>query len=421
MILWLVPIDATTLPVKLPFDSTIDRFEILVLGMTWVLALGAAGSYGPRWRHSKANLGLAVFLAIATASVVLNLTAVARAEELQLALKKLSLLGCYAAFFVVVATSLRRREVPRFAVLLVVLAAVAAVGTVIEYRTGVNYFYHWAARLPFVSVAPEPPDPKYARPSIVGPTHHGLAIATILVMVMPLAIVGLASGRTRFSKLLYALALGLLLAGTVATLRKTALVLPAVVVVVLTVYRPRQMARLAPLGIALIVAMQAISPGALAGIRYQLEGGSRLSTEGRTSDYAAVVPDIANSPVIGSGFGTYDPTIFREQHRDERHRILDNQLLMLLIEAGLVGVLAYLGVGLLGIASLNSTARLAAEPRAGPALAVVAATCAFLVSNLLFDTLAFPQVPYVFFFLLGLGIVAAQDVPERRRHPGPDG
>ena len=172
-VLWLVPIDATTLPVKLPFDSTIDRFELLVLAMTWVLAIGAAGSYGPRWRRSKANIGLAVFLAIATASVLLNLTSIARAEELQLALKKLSLLGCYTAFFIIVATSLRRREIARFAMLLLTLAVIAAVGTVIEYRTGVNYFYHWAAKLPFASVAPEPPDPKYARPSIVGPTHHG--------------------------------------------------------------------------------------------------------------------------------------------------------------------------------------------------------------------------------------------------------
>ena len=66
---------------------------------------------------------------------------------------------------------------------------------------------------------------------------------------MPLAIVGMTSSRRTLVKVLYALALGLLFAGTVATLRKTALVLPAVAIVALTLYRPRQMARLAPLGI----------------------------------------------------------------------------------------------------------------------------------------------------------------------------
>ena len=402
--LWLIPIDGTYLPIRLPFDSTIDRAALLVILLAWVVALGAR-EYGPRWHRSKVNAGVFVFLLVATASVLLNLTAVARAEELQLALKKLSLLLCYTGFFVVVATSVRPRELQRFLILILALASITALGTVVEYRTGIDHFYRWAAKLPIVSVAAEPGDRRFGRPSIVGPTQHGLADATILAMVVPIAIVGVMRSRRLPQKMLYAIALGLLFAGMVATLRKTALVLPLVVVVVLLIYQPRRMMRLAPLGLLMIVAMQAISPGALAGIRYQIEGGSKLSNEGRTNDYTAVQPDLVSHPLIGRGYGTYDPRINQNKHRDERHRILDNQVLMLLIEIGVLGLAAYLAIGALGIAGLHRRARARDPSRAGPALAVIGAICAFLVSNLLFDTLAFPQVPYVFFCLLALGVV----------------
>ncbi len=412
--LWLIPIDATYLPFKLPFDSTIDRFELVGLTLVWLIALASAGPYGPEWRPNRVNVGIAVFLLIAMASVVLNLTNLVRAEELQLAIKKLTVLFCYAIFFVVVATSMRRRELPRFLILMLGLAALTALGTIIEYRTGVNYFHNLAAKLPVLNVEPAPPDPKFGRPSIVGPTQHGLAVATMLSMMVPLAVVGFMSAKRRRDQVLYGLTLALLFAGAVATLRKTALVVPAAALVVLCVYQPRRMLRLLPLGLAMVVLMQVISPGALSGIRYQLEGGDELSNRGRTSDYAAIKPDLVSHPLIGRGYGTYDPKAYLETRKPERHRLVDNQYLLLLIEVGIIGAVAYAIVSILSITMLHRSARSKDFARAGPALALIGSIIGFLVANVLFDTLAFPQVPYLFFCLLGFGVVYAAG--ERQRN-----
>lgn len=408
VVLWLVPINSTHLPFQLPIDSSIDRVELVALALTWLVAIGASGSYGPRWRSSRLNIAIGIFLLIATASVLLNLTDVVRAEELELAFKKLSLLFCYATFFMVVATSVRQTEMPRFVVLLLGLAAVAAVGTIVEYRTDINYFYEWAAKLPLVSVAGEPPDPLFGRPAIVGPTDHGLAATTILSLVMPFALVGLMSSKHWLHKILYAIVLALILAGSVATLRKTALVVPGVALIVLLLYQPRRMFRLLPLGVVIVIFMQVVSPGALTGIRYQLQGGSKLSNEGRTNDYPAVGPDFKSRPLAGRGYGTYDPKIhFQKQQGTVAHRTLDNMLLVLLLEVGILGLLAYVAIGVTAIAGLHKAARSKDFARAGPAVALISAIFAFLVANALFDTLAFPQVPYLYFFLLGFSVVLA--------------
>ena len=417
VVLWLVPINSTHLPFQLPIDSSVDRVELVVLALTWLVAVGAAGSYGPRWRHNRLNVAIVLFLLIATASVPLNLTEVVRAEELQLAFKKLSLLFCYVIFFMIVATSMRRTELSRLIVLILGLASVAAVGTIIEYRTDVNYFYEWAGKLPLVSVAGEPPDPLFGRPAIVGPTDHGLALTTILSLVMPFAIVGLMRSERWLHKVLHTIALALILAGSVATLRKTALVVPGVALIVLLLYQPRRMLRLLPLGVVIVIFMQVVSPGALTGIRYQLQGGSKLSNEGRTNDYDAIGPDFENHPLAGRGYGTYDPKIhFQKQQRSVAHRTLDNMFLVLLLEVGVLGLIAYLAIGVTAVAGLHKAARSKNFARAGPALALISAICAFLVANTLFDTLAFPQVPYLYFFLLGFSVVIAGS---EAREPAP--
>jgi hypothetical protein len=301
-------------------------------------------------------------------------------------------------------------------ILLIVLASVTAVGTVIEYRTNVNYFYEWTAKLPAVTVGAEPLDPKFGRPSIVGPTGHGLAVTTILAMVMPFAVVNLMRSKDRLRKIAYSLAIALLFAGAVATLRKTALIVPAAAAITLFAYRPRQMLRLFPLGLILLASTHAISPGALSGIRYEFEGGNDESTEGRTEDYAAIRPDVLGNPLWGRGYGTYDPKVQNEKlHPFEKHRLIDNQLVLLLIEVSVLGLLAYLSIALLGIRSLHKVARSADPARAGPAVALIAAIVAFVVSNFLFDCLSFRQVPYLFFCFLAFAVILAADPAGRRR------
>jgi O-antigen ligase len=412
VMLWLIPVDSTSLPFNLPFDSKVDRFALGALAVMWLYSFGS-GRFGPSWRQSRVNTAIFLFVLVSVASLAANATALIRVEEFELGLKKLSLLLCYATFFVIVATSVRKREIPRFLLLVMGLASITALGTVIEYRGGTNYFFEWTQHLPVVNVAPPPEDPAYGRASIVGPTQHGLADAAILAMVLPFAVVFMLQARDRRRQLLYAAMVALLFAGGIATQRKTALVLPITAFVVLFVYRPRYVVRLLPLGIAMFLVTHTVAPGALGGVRYQLQGGGEKSNEARTSDYAAVLPDIETRPWLGRGYGTYDPVFYEVQKLPGgRHRYLDNMLLHLVIEVGIMGLIAYLAIGGAAVGLLHRLARSTDRIRAGPALGVVAAVAVCVVASVLFDALAFRQVPYVYFFLLALGVVMA--VPERR-------
>jgi O-antigen ligase len=175
------------------------------------------------------------------------------------------------------------------------------------------------------------------------------------------------------------------------------------------------MARLLPLGILLLGLVLVAAPGALEGIedqiagKDQIGGESKVSVEGRVSDYAAVEPDILSHPVLGRGYGTYDPNVYETKEIPTRHRFLDNEYLARLLETGIIGVIAYLGLGVAGIAVLHRAARSKDFARAGPALALIGAIFAFTVCGALFNLMAFVQVPYLLFFMLGLTVIVATD------------
>lgn len=414
--LWLVPVDATTAPIPLPISSHIDRFALCAAVLVWLAVAAAAGSYGPSRRRSAINVAVLAFLLVSTASVILNIGTVVHAEELDLALDNLAKAISYAALFLVVATVVRKREIPRFAVLISVLACVTAIGTVIQYRTGTNYFYELSGKLlPGFHVGVEPPSPKVGRPLITGPTQHALALATLFAMAIPFATVGLMMAKERTRKLLWGLALAIMFAGAAATLRRTAFVAPLAALIPLVIYRPREMAKLLPVGFVLLLTVVTIAPGAVQGISDEVFGHnefrseSQISTQGRTSDYAAVTPDILSHPLIGRGVGTYDPNSWKTKQIPTHHRFIDNQYLKLLLETGVLGLIAYLGLGLTGIAALNRSARSRDPARAGPALSIIGAISVFLVASAIFDDMFFVQVPYLLFFLLGLGVVVATD------------
>jgi O-antigen ligase len=420
VMIWAIPFDSAELPITLPFESKLDRFVLAALTAVWlfVAARGAPGTTRPI--GGRITVAIGALLLVTFVSVVLNFEVLARIGESEIAVKKLSLIFSLAMFFLVVASSVRPSEIGAFVTLMIGLAALAGLGTVIEYRTGANHFFGFAdSVIPGVSVAPPPIDPDFGRAAITGPTSHGLAITAILAMVLPFAVARLFQVRDAWPRALYMLAVVLILAGGVSTLRKTALIAPVAALVVLLAYRPRSMARLLPLGVVLVVGIHFLSPGALGGIRKEFEGRSQASTQGRTSDYAAVAPDVLAHPLLGRGFGTYDPKNDLTATAPYHHRTLDNQYLMLLIEIGIVGLLIYVAVALVAWGALHPSARSSDPARAGPALGAIGALVAYLVSNFLFDTLAFPQAPYMFFFVLGLAAVWARSYANRPVHSSP--
>jgi O-antigen ligase len=290
--------------------------------------------------------------------------------------------------------------------LLVGLATLASIGTIWEYRTDYNVFYDLAKKLfsSFAAVDSVPTPSGDSRDETFGPTQHGLAITMMLTFALPFGVMGILAARTRGRKLLYGIAVALIFTAAISTQRKTSVIAPAAALLVLCVYRPGQMLRLAPLALVMLVGIHLMAPAALGGVASQLTGGFFESgtTIGRTSDYEAIAPDIATHPLLGRGYGTIDPT------RSDTYRILDNQYLSHVLQIGYLGLAAYLALIITAMALAHGVIRRARRPdHQHMALAAMAGFGAFAVANALFDLLSFGQVTYLFCFIAGLCSIAA--------------
>ena len=302
-----------------------------------------------------------------------------------------------------------------------VLAVACALGVLWEYRFGTNLFYTWSGKLlpSFFEVAPVDTSgvDEIGRRAVSGPADLSLELVGMLSMALPIALVRMMHSDRARERLLCGLGTCVLLGAMVATYRKSALLAPATVFLFLAYFRRHELLRLAPLGVVLVLAIPALAPNALGSVVEQLEphrlGVSTVSD--RVSDYDAIRPDVLSHLAFGRGFGSYEHTIYR---------VLDNDLLMRVVETGLIGLAAYLLMLALSIAAAVPIIRRRDPTRAPPALAIAAAAGAFLVLSALFDIMSFPHGPYILMTLFGLLAVLVTDeerLPLRRRAlVGPD-
>jgi hypothetical protein len=407
--LFFIPIDSTELKVHLPVGSQIDRFAIVGLVFAWFCFGGDQRAF-LRTKRSKLYVGAAcVFLALAVASLLLDAGRIVNIGDFDLAEKRFGLLGSFLILSWFTLTALRYEDVRGFATYLIGLATIMALGMIVERHTGFNAFYNWSATLlqPIAHVAPSPTNihPEFGsdgRVTVVGPTLHGLAATTMLVVVMPFALVRVFDATSRKMWWLNALAFTLMLVAAAATDRKTALLVPIALVIYLACYRPRQVLRLAPLGlIVLVVLVHFASPGALGTIFTPTAGLSSSSTEHREGDFTDVAPDVLARPVLGRGFGTLNP------EQPDQFRINDDEYIDEIWEVGAVGLFAYLCMILAPVATARRAIRGRDPEVASLALAASAGCIAYLVVNALFDAMSFPQAPYMFFMVAALTTIAA--------------
>jgi uncharacterized membrane protein len=406
--LWLVPFDSIKLPVGGPVDATLDRPMLVLLIGIWFLSIKVVRTKRSL-RLSPVHWAFAIFTAVATISILLRGESLIRLGEMDLAVKQLALLVTYGIFFALCASIIRASEVTKLIGAMLVLACITAVSVVVEFRLGINPFHDWIG--PLFPGYVRPPElgtiDSIGRVQIFGPGIHPLVPAVMLSMTLPFAFAWLLKAEDRSQRLLYGAVVVLLIAGAVATQKKTAIVGPVICVLVLTAYKPRAMLRLTPLALVLFVAIHLTAPGALGGVIDQFSPnsvGKVNTTQDRVSDYEAVVPDVADHPLIGRGYGSYD---------QKKHRILDNLYLTLAIGVGLLGLLAYLAIYVTSFRNANRVARSGDPDRAPPAMAAAAAIVVALISGALLDFLSFPQLPYLFCFIAAIAFVLANDRAEQ--------
>jgi hypothetical protein len=404
--LFLVPIDSVTLPGGLPFDARPDRVLLVVAFLTWalVLAVGAPGRRaGEAHRYGTFEVLLLVFVGLAIMSVALRLDALHAVGEASGAAKRLVLLTTYVAFYLFIVANVRTTEVPAFVRLVVGLATLTAIGTIVELGTQYNVFYEAAAALapPGTVVAPHADlVAPGGRPDITGPARHGLADCTLLAMVLPLAVVGSRWAPGRRERLLYGLAALIIFVGSVATVRRSGVILPFVASSAVVLLGGRRMVPVAAVFVVLLLALPLAAPDTIQALAAQFsaaDAAAQRSIGGRTADYAAVWPDVRHGALLGRGFGTYEAA---------RYRFLDNQYLGLLIGTGFIGAAAFVAMVLAAGGIALRVGLSSWGPTAWVGLATFGAILAFLLANALFDALAFPHAPYGFFLLAAFAVIA---------------
>ncbi|HEX5924117.1 MAG TPA: hypothetical protein VFY45_09810 [Baekduia sp.] len=409
-LLWLVPFNTTSLNVSAPIELRLDRLILPFIIGLWILAVAAGGRTAPRLRWSRVHLALCVFTAVGFVSVVLNARYLNHSLEIDLAIKKLPLLVSYVLLFMVVASAVRRAEVNAFLSYTLVLAVITALGMIIEYRFKQNLFYAWTDKLlpGFFTVdgqldAGAVDD--IGRRLVRGPTEAPLEAVTMLTMALPIALARLMAPSTAAKKLLYAAAVCVIVAATFATYRKSALLAPVSVILTLAYFRRRELLKLAPLGLVLLVLVSVVSPGAIGSTISQFtrpDAADVPTVSDRASDYDAVRPDVFSHIAFGRGLGTYN-------HVD--YRILDSEVLHTTIETGLIGLLAYLLIPASVLLSVRKLIRRREDQWSSVALIGAACAVAFLVVSFLFDVMSFPHAGYIFLYIAALVTVGLKPSP----------
>jgi len=401
---WLVPFDTISLRVSLPFEIHLDRIVLPFIVLAWGLSLAVGGRRAPRLALTPIHAAIGGFVLLGFLSVVLNAESLNQALALKNAIKQLVLLSAYLAFFVVLASVLRPTEVRPFLGYCLLLAVICGLGVLWEFRAHHNFFYDLSAKLlhGLFNVAPVTGTGRdeIGRVVILGPAELALEVAAMMAMAVPLALVGLMHSPRRRGQLLYGLAACVVLAAGLATYRKTSMIAPAIIVLVLVVFRPRRVVRLVPLIVVMFIAAHVLAPGAIGSVLDQF-GGSRLTsvatTAHRTDGYDAIRPLIWAHPAFGQGLGSYT----------NLNRILDNQILYTAIEMGVFGVLMYFGMILSVVKTALPMIRAPGSNRGAPALAAACGAIGFLVLSFLFDAMAFPHAPYIFLTFAALISVLA--------------
>lgn len=424
VILWLVPFNVIQLGVSLPFDAKLDRLVLPALFLVWILSLAIGGPESPRMRMTLIHVGVFGFMAMVGLGVLVNAHALNHQLEFELAVKKITLLLSYVIFFVIVASSVRRSEIPSFLRYMLWLSVICAIGVVWEYRFEYNAFYDIAQKLLGTVFEVAPPAggtiDDMGRHLTRGPADHPLEAVGMMTMALPVALVGVISSPERRKRILYTLAACVLLAAAMSTYRKSALLAPISVCLTIAYFRRGDLLKLAPLGVLALGAIHTLSPGALGAIVFQLKPSSLgVSTvSDRASDYDAVRPDVWSHLLLGRGYGTYDHNAYR---------VLDSEVLGRLVDTGVLGLLSLFAMLLFIVFAARATIRSKHPVWSPPALAIAAAAVAFLVLAFLFDITSFPHDPYILMTLAGfLAVLVSADEAddgggrdEVVRHPDP--
>jgi O-antigen ligase len=252
-------------------------------------------------------------------------------------------------------------------------------------------------------------------------------------MMVPLAVYLAERARSVWRSRAWLAAALTLAVGSFGTISRTIVVMGIVSMLVWIVLRREQIQRFWPLLLALPVVVHFVAPGAMGaiwkaffpkeGLVASLGGREGETGSGRFSDYGAARALWEEGPLVGNGPGSLAYVPLEAERRMEdglqtvtgaANLIFDNQWLTMLVEFGIVGVVALAWFAFGVVLKLGWAGRHDRSP-AGDLMALSAISCAgFTASMFLYDAVAFIQVTLVFFVVAALGLRAREIVREEQ-------
>ncbi len=239
---------------------------------------------------------------------------------------------------------------------------------------------------------------------VAGTTAHPIEFGVFCAMVLPLALhlAFIGAGRGRRSAFWWG-CVGLLAAGLMFSVSRSAILAAASVAIVLfSGWTGRRRVWMILTGLGFLVFIKLISPGLLgAFLHLFVHAGNDDSVRWRTHDYATARQLISQHPLLGRGIGTwYAP----------KHEIFDNQYLLTMVDSGVIGLAAFVGIFAAAIyAALRvrwlcrtfaATLTTASTDR-DLALSLTASLAAVIPTCATFDFAAFATVTSLSFLLAG--------------------
>lgn len=432
-----IPIRRFVIPGNLPFQLEPYRLFVAVLVGAW----GTSLLIDPRVRLRRSGLEgpLWLFIGAAVVSVLANFDRLASGAQYfdpatravrsgpldSNVVKAFTFFFSFVLVFYVIVSVVRQpKRVDGLVKLLVCGGVVVAVLSVVESRTGVNYFDRLPRLLPFLqeNFLDTVPN-RGARLRARGPAEHAIALSAALVMLVPLGIYLAASTR----KLRWWLAAALTTVGALAAVSRTGVVMLAVVGIVFLWVRPRAVKRLWPALIPALILVHFAIPGTLGTLKQsffpaegllaeqQVLSGGAQPGGGRLADIAPSLAEWWERPLVGHGFGTRITVYDSGTGQLPNAIILDNQWLGTLLETGLLGTAALAWLLILFLRRVLREARQDTSSRGWLLCAIGSSVAAIAIGMFVFDALSFVQVAFLLFILMALGIVTLETQPRRPR------
>jgi hypothetical protein len=292
----------------------------------------------------------------------------------------------------ILVTGLRSaRDVERVVRWIVAAGAVLATVGVIQFFTGLR-IDGWF-KLPGLTTWSEfgAVDTRSVVRRVYAMANHPIEFGVVLGAIFPLALHRALFDRSRRSTY-SAIVIGF--AAALSISRSAILVAAAALLVLFVGWPPRWRLRFLAAAPFALIGVRLVAPGVVGTLRSLFSNADTdPSVAGRTDDYAVALRVFAENPVFGRGLFTFVPRYYR---------ILDNQLLMIALELGVVGLVAFVGLVTASVlGALGARRRFRKDADRHVALALAAAVAGISVSYVTFDTWGFPMAAGLSFVLFG--------------------